>query len=76
MQEADLELFPWSILEAFIADPKSGDGLVPGLENRGTDLPNVFRAGLFWQEGNKVFWTFATRKKTIVWSWRMNGLES
>ena len=32
----------------------------------GTDIPHVFRAGIFYQEGNFVFWDVSNPEKTIV----------
>ncbi len=32
----------------------------------GTAIPHVFRAGMFWQEGNKVFWDVRHPENTIV----------
>jgi hypothetical protein len=48
------------------SDPAPAMGWFQGMKIAGTDLPNVFRAGLFWQEGDKVFWDVRHPKKTIV----------
>lgn len=48
------------------ADPHPAMGWFQGLKVAGTDLPNVFRAGLFYQEGNKVFWDVRHPENTVV----------
>lgn len=48
------------------ADPKPAMGWFQGLKIAGTDLPNIFRAGMFYQEGDKVFWDVRHPKKCIV----------
>lgn len=48
------------------ADPEPAMGWFQGLKIAGTDLPHVFRAGLFWQDGDKVFWDVRHPHKTIV----------
>lgn len=47
-------------------DPKPAMGWFQGLKIAGTDLPNLFRAGYFWQDGDRVFWDVRHPKKTIV----------
>jgi hypothetical protein len=37
-----------------------------GLKIAGTDLPNLFKAGTFYQKGELVFWDVNDPKKTIV----------
>jgi hypothetical protein len=37
-----------------------------GLKLAGTDVPNIFRAGTFYQKGELVFWDVNDPKKTIV----------
>jgi hypothetical protein len=41
-------------------------GLFDGLKLSGTDVPNIFRAGVFYQEGNLVFWDVRHADKTVV----------
>ena len=41
-------------------------GWFQGLKLIGADLPNIFRAGTFYQEGNLVFWDVRHPEKTIV----------
>ncbi len=46
------------------ASPKMG--WFQGLKMLGTDIPNVFRAGTFYQDGGWVFWDVRHAEKTIV----------
>ena len=48
------------------ADPDPAMGWFRGMKIAGTDLPHIFRAGLFWQDRDKVFWDVRHPKKTIV----------
>jgi hypothetical protein len=41
-------------------------GWFQGLKVAGTDLPNVFRAGTFYQDGGFVFWDVHRPENTIV----------
>ena len=41
-------------------------GWFQGLKLAGTDLPNIFRAGTFCQDGELVFWDVHEPKNTIV----------
>lgn len=41
-------------------------GWFQGLKMLGTDVPNVFRAGTFYQDGGWVFWDVRHPDKTIV----------
>jgi hypothetical protein len=41
-------------------------GWFQGLKVAGTDLPNIFRAGTFYQQGEWVFWDVHHPEKTIV----------
>jgi hypothetical protein len=47
-------------------DPEPAMGWFSGLKVAGTDIPNVFKAGIFYQEGGFVFWDVHTPEKTIV----------
>jgi hypothetical protein len=47
-------------------DPHPAMGWFQAWKIAGTDFPNVFRAGMFWQEGNKVFWDVRHPEKTVV----------
>ncbi len=57
---------PLEHIKGVRADPKPAMGWFQGMKIAGTDVPNMFRAGMFWQEGNKVFWDVRHAKKTIV----------
>lgn len=57
---------PLEHIKSVVADPDPAMGWFQGLKIAGTDLPNLFRAGLFYQEGNKVFWDVRHAEKTIV----------
>jgi hypothetical protein len=48
------------------ADPAPAMGWFQGLKLMGTDIPNVFRAGAFYQDGDFVFWDVHDPGKTIV----------
>ena len=37
-------------------DPKPAMGWFQGLKLAGSDLPNLFKAGTFYQEGGLIFW--------------------
>jgi hypothetical protein len=54
-----------NVKNAFV-DPEPAMGWFQGLKLAGADLPNIFRAGLFLQDGDKVFWDVRHPKKTIV----------
>ena len=41
-------------------------GWFQGLKIAGADLPNLFRAGIFYQDGNRVFWDVRHPEKTVV----------
>ena len=41
-------------------------GWFQGLKIAGTDVPNIFRAGTFYQKGEWVFWDVLDPEKTIV----------
>jgi hypothetical protein len=48
------------------ADPSPAMGWFQGLKIFGADIPNVFRAGTFYQDGGWVFWDVRHPEKTIV----------
>lgn len=48
------------------ADPEPAMGWFDGLKVAGTGIPHIFRAGVFYQEGNFVFWDVRHPEKTIV----------
>ncbi len=41
-------------------------GWFQGLKLAGTDLPNIFRAGTYYQKGELVFWDVHNPENTIV----------
>lgn len=47
-------------------DPEPAMGWFQGIKVAGTDLPNMFRAGTFYQKGQLVFWDVRHPEKTIV----------
>lgn len=48
------------------SDPEPAMGWFDGLKISGTAVPNIFRAGTFYQEGEWVFWDVADPENTIV----------
>ena len=57
---------PLEHIKGVHADPKPAMGWFDGLKIAGTGIPHIFRAGVFYQEGNFVFWDVAQPEKTIV----------
>lgn len=47
-------------------DPQPAMGWFQGLKVAGTEFPNVFRAGTFYQNGGFVFWDVHHPEQTIV----------
>jgi len=47
------------------ADPDPAMGWFDGLKIAGTDIPNAFRAGIFYQQGGLIFWDVSNAEKTI-----------
>jgi hypothetical protein len=47
-------------------DPSPKMGWFQGLKVMGADIPNLFRAGTFYQDGGWVFWDVRHAEKTIV----------
>lgn len=47
-------------------DPKPAMGWFEGLKLAGTSVPNLFRAGTFYQDGGLVFWDVAHPERTIA----------
>ena len=48
------------------ADPEVALGWWKGIRAPGTYLPGVIAAGIFYQEGEKVFWDVHDSEKTVV----------
>lgn len=57
---------PLTRIKGVHADPKPAMGWFDGLKLAGTGIPNIFKAGIFYQEGNIVFWDVHNPEKTIV----------
>src|SRR5512142_742915 len=57
---------PLRHIRGVAADPHPAMGLFDGWKIMGTDIPWMFRAGMFWQDGSKVFWDVRHPEKTIV----------
>ena len=47
-------------------DPEPAMGWFQGLKLAGTEVPNLFRAGTFYQDGGLVFWDVYHPERTIV----------
>ena len=47
-------------------DPQPAMGWFQGLKLAGTSVPNLFRAGTFYQDGGLVFWDVAHPERTIA----------
>ncbi len=47
-------------------DAKPAMGWFQGLKLAGTDVPNLFRAGTFYQDGGLVFWDVLHPERTIA----------
>ena len=57
---------PLSRIKGARIDPAPAMGWFQGLKLAGTDVPNIFRAGTFYQQGELVFWDVHEPKNTIV----------
>lgn len=57
---------PLSHIRGAYVDPEPAMGCFQGLKLAGAGLPNIFRAGTFYQEGELVFWDVSEPEKTIV----------
>jgi hypothetical protein len=57
---------PLEHIKGVHADPHPAMGWFQGLKLAGADIPHIFRAGLFYQDGNKVFWDVRHPANTIV----------
>ena len=59
-------VIPLAHITSVEADPHPAMGWFQGLKVAGTDIPNVYRAGFFMQDGNRVFWDVRHPEKTVV----------
>lgn len=57
---------PLAHIKGVHADPEPAMGWFKGLKLAGTDVPNVFKAGIFYQGDGFVFWDVLNPEKTIV----------
>ena len=57
---------PLAHIKGATADSNPAMGWFQGLRLAGTNLPTIFRAGTFYQEGHIVFWDVHNPEKTIV----------
>jgi hypothetical protein len=57
---------PLSHIKGALVDSKPAMGWFQGLRLAGTELPNIFRAGTFYQQGELVFWDVRVPENTIV----------
>jgi hypothetical protein len=57
---------PLSHIRRAYVDPAPAMGWFQGLRLAGTEWPNIFRAGTFYQEGELVFWDVSDPEKTVV----------
>lgn len=57
---------PLSHIKDAHADPQPAMRWFEGLKLAGTSLPNIFRAGTFYQHGELVFWDVHNPENTIV----------
>ena len=57
---------PLAHIKGAHVDPHPAMGWFQGLKLAGSDIPNIFRAGTFYQDGDKVFWDVHHPEQTIV----------
>ncbi len=57
---------PLSHIKGAYVDPEPAMGWFQGIKLGGTGVPNIFKAGTFYQEGGLVFWDVHHPEKTIV----------
>ena len=57
---------PLAHIKGARVDPDPAMGWFQGLKLAGTGLPNIFRAGTFYQDGGLVFWDVLHPENTIV----------
>ena len=57
---------PVEHIEGAHVDSDPAMGWFQGLKLGGTDIPNVFRAGTFYQQGGLIFWDVHNAENTIV----------
>jgi len=57
---------PLAHIKGAAADPRPALGWFQGLGLLGTNVPNIFRAGTFYQEGRLIFWDVRNPQNTIA----------
>ena len=57
---------PLARIKGAHTDPHPAMGWFDGLKLAGTGLPNIFKAGTFYQQGGLIFWDVSHPEKTIV----------
>ena len=57
---------PLAHINGAYLDSEPAMGWFQGLKLAGTDLPNIFRGGTFYQHGELVFWDVHNPENTIV----------
>ena len=57
---------PLAHIKGARVDPHPAMGWFQGLKLRGTDVPNIFRAGTYYQDGGFVFWDVHHPENTVV----------
>jgi hypothetical protein len=57
---------PLAHIKGARVDPEPAMGWFQGLKVAGTDIPNVFKAGIFYQGDGFVFWDVLNPENTIV----------
>jgi len=57
---------PLSHITDIYADPNPAMGWFQGIKIVGVGMPNIFKAGTFYQEGEFVFWDVRHPENTIV----------
>ena len=57
---------PLAHIKGARADPAPAMGWFDGLKLAGTDVPHIFRAGTFYQDGDLVFWDVHRPENTVV----------
>ena len=57
---------PLAHIKGAHADPQASIGWFQGFKLAGTGIPNLFRAGTFYQDRGLVFWDVRHPEKTII----------
>jgi hypothetical protein len=57
---------PLAHIKGAHSDPNPAMGWFDGTKLAGAGIPNIFKAGTFYQEGGLIFWDVSHPEKTIV----------